>query len=186
MRNKDTIRIISGTLRNSKIKVIDRPLLRPTKERLRETIFNWLAHKIKGAFVLDIFSGTGVFGIESLSRNASYCVFIDIDPLITENISNMLNLLNVRQLATVINEDVFLEDTFFLERADIVFADPPFTYNEIFQKKLLKFLWEAVSDRCQVVLECKTSMDIDLTCWKILRKATTGKSSAFLLEKVLI
>lgn len=73
------VRIIAGSLRGSKLAVPVLPGLRPTPERLRETLFNWLAPVIEGARVLDLFAGSGALGIEALSRGASRALMIERD-----------------------------------------------------------------------------------------------------------
>ena len=65
------VRIIGGTLKRSKIEVLDREGLRPTPDRVRETLFNWLMPALPGAIVVDCFAGSGVLGLEALSRGAS-------------------------------------------------------------------------------------------------------------------
>ncbi len=72
-----SVRIIAGKLRGSKLPVPDRPGLRPTSERVRETLFNWLQPHLAGARVLDLFAGTGALGLEALSRGAAEVVFVD-------------------------------------------------------------------------------------------------------------
>lgn len=72
-----SIRIIGGSLRNSRLEVPDLPGLRPTSERIRETLFNWLAPTIEGARCLDLCAGTGALGIEALSRGAAQVQFVE-------------------------------------------------------------------------------------------------------------
>ena len=73
------IRIIGGSLKRSKIEVLDRVGLRPTPT-VRETLFNWLMPSIPGASILDCFAGSGASGLEALSRGASTCTFVEQDP----------------------------------------------------------------------------------------------------------
>ena len=76
MKKPGMVRIIGGTLKRSKLPVLDKPGLRPTPDRVRETVFNWIAPRLPGAQVLDCFAGTGAFGFEALSRGAAYVTFI--------------------------------------------------------------------------------------------------------------
>jgi 16S rRNA (guanine966-N2)-methyltransferase len=73
------VRIIAGSLRGSKLPVVDRPGLRPTSDRARETLFNWLQPDLPGARVLDLFAGSGALGFEALSRGAAFCLFVETD-----------------------------------------------------------------------------------------------------------
>src|SRR3954468_21610326 len=74
------IRVIGGTLRNSRLEVPDLPGLRPTSDRIRETLFNWLLPMLGGARCLDLFAGTGALGIEALSRGAAAVTFVETHP----------------------------------------------------------------------------------------------------------
>jgi len=71
------LRIVAGSLRGSRLAVPDNAGLRPTPDRVRETLFNWLAPVIDGARCLDLFAGTGALGIEAISRGASACTFVE-------------------------------------------------------------------------------------------------------------
>ena len=73
------IRIIGGEHRRRQLKVLDRPGLRPTPDRVRETLFNWLAAVTPNARVLDLFAGSGVLGLEALSRGAAHVDFVEKD-----------------------------------------------------------------------------------------------------------
>jgi len=102
------------------------PGLRPTSERIRETLFNWLAPMLDGARCLDLFAGTGALGLEALSRGAAESVFVEKSSLAAQALQNSIASLDARG-ATVHNCDAiqFLSD----KRAgtfDIVFLDPPF------------------------------------------------------------
>jgi 16S rRNA (guanine966-N2)-methyltransferase len=71
------LRIVAGKWRSRLLDIADVPGLRPTSERVRETLFNWLAHSIQGARCLDLFAGTGALGFEALSRGATSVVFVE-------------------------------------------------------------------------------------------------------------
>lgn len=111
-------------LRGSRIAVPDAPGLRPTPDRVRETLFNWLAPVIEGAQCLDLFAGTGALGIEALSRGAVAVQFVEADArlaaLLRENVARLK--LDARIDCT--DAPRFLAQG--AERYDIVFLDPPF------------------------------------------------------------
>jgi 16S rRNA (guanine966-N2)-methyltransferase len=75
------LRIIGGTWRGRKLRFPDRPDLRPTPDRVRETLFNWLGPRTLGARCLDLFAGSGALGLEALSRGAAHVSFIERDPV---------------------------------------------------------------------------------------------------------
>lgn len=121
------LRIIGGSLRGSRIAVPDMPGLRPTPDRVRETLFNWLAPVIHGARCVDLFAGTGALGIEALSRGAAQLDFVEADARLADLLR--ANLGRLRQDARVHAADAqrFLEQDG--ERYDVVFLDPPFAVN---------------------------------------------------------
>src|SRR5437867_10582083 len=96
---KGLVRIIAGKWRGRRLKVPDVKDLRPTPDRVRETLFNWLAPTIDGASCLDLFAGTGALGIEALSRGASEVDFIECDPRLARALRD--NLARLRQSARV-------------------------------------------------------------------------------------
>ncbi|MCW8806707.1 MAG: 16S rRNA (guanine(966)-N(2))-methyltransferase RsmD [Rhodanobacter sp.] len=119
------IRIIGGTLRNSRLEVPDLPGLRPTAERVRETLFNWLAPMIVGARCLDLCAGTGALGIEALSRGAASVQFVERDARAAQALRR-----NLERLKVVAGQVAAVEAGQFLQGApqahDLVFLDPPF------------------------------------------------------------
>ena len=119
------LRIIGGSLRGSKLAVPDLPGLRPTPDRVRETLFNWLMPVIAGARCLDLFAGTGALGIEALSRGAAAVDFVETDARLAEALR--ANLLRLKQPAQVHRADAGQFLAAGAARYDIVFLDPPFS-----------------------------------------------------------
>lgn len=120
------LRIVAGKWRSRVLDIADVPGLRPTSERIRETLFNWLAPTIQGARCLDLFAGTGALGFEALSRGATSVVFVDNSRRATKVIEKSTKMLEATG-AIVHCDDA--ED--YLRSAapasfDIVFLDPPF------------------------------------------------------------
>ena len=130
------LRIVAGSLRGSKIAVPDRPGLRPTPDRVRETLFNWLAPIIEGARCLDLFAGTGALGIEAISRGAAFCTFVESDRALARAIEENLARLKVDNARVVaIDAGAMLGGT--PQPFDLVFLDPPFggeLWNETAQR----------------------------------------------------
>ena len=119
------LRIVAGTLRGSRIDVVDQEGLRPTSDRVRETLFNWLAPMIEGARCLDLFAGTGALGIEACSRGAAECVFVERDRGLAKKLEETLARLKVEG-ARVVCADAL---NWLGQPAgvfDLVFLDPPF------------------------------------------------------------
>ena len=125
-RNAGKLRIVAGSLRGSRIDVIDHEGLRPTSDRVRETLFNWLAPVIEGARCLDLFAGTGALGIEAISRGAAECVFVERDRHLARELEATLARLKVGN-ARVVQTDA---QAWLAQPAgvfDLVFLDPPFS-----------------------------------------------------------
>ncbi|QWT20544.1 16S rRNA (guanine(966)-N(2))-methyltransferase RsmD [Bacillus sp. NP157] len=118
------IRIVSGSLRNSRLEVPDLPGLRPTPERVRETLFNWLQPVIEGARCLDLFAGTGALGIEALSRGASMATFVEREPKLATALK--ANLARLKVQAAVVVDDAARWLGGGGKPFDVVFMDPPF------------------------------------------------------------
>ncbi|KQZ69096.1 16S rRNA (guanine(966)-N(2))-methyltransferase RsmD [Rhodanobacter sp. Root561] len=119
------VRIIGGSLRNSRLEVPDVPGLRPTAERVRETLFNWLAPVIEGMDCLDLCAGTGALGIEALSRGAASVQFVERDARAAQALrANLVRLKADQAPVNVTDAGSFLQQA---GRAhDLVFLDPPF------------------------------------------------------------
>lgn len=118
------IRIIGGTLRGSKLDVPDVPGLRPTPDRARETLFNWLMPVLPGARVLDLFAGTGALGIEAMSRGASACTFVESESAVVMAIR--ASLARLKQDAVVVHGGAAGALSRLPGPFDLVFVDPPF------------------------------------------------------------
>lgn len=127
--NTGKLRIVAGTLRGSRIDVRDSDGLRPTSDRVRETLFNWLAPIVEGARCLDLFAGTGALGIEAISRGAGECTFIERDRDLARQLKATLSRLKVGN-ARVVNADAMSWLTRRAQAFDLVFLDPPFA-NEL-------------------------------------------------------
>jgi len=122
------LRIIGGSWRGRKLRFPALPELRPSPDRVRETLFNWLAPTLPGANCLDLFAGSGALGLEALSRGASSCWFVDSAGSACRAIEAHLSLLRAEG-GRVVNAD----STRWLESQpnntpvfDVVFLDPPF------------------------------------------------------------
>ncbi|HUN72524.1 MAG TPA: 16S rRNA (guanine(966)-N(2))-methyltransferase RsmD [Steroidobacteraceae bacterium] len=121
-----TLRIIGGAWRGRRLRFPPAQDIRPTPDRVRETLFNWLAARVPGASCLDLFAGSGALGLEALSRGAARLTFVERDPHAAREIAARLEEWGA-QGASVENIDArrFLERT-PAERFDIAFLDPPF------------------------------------------------------------
>ncbi|KRA15416.1 16S rRNA (guanine(966)-N(2))-methyltransferase RsmD [Lysobacter sp. Root604] len=129
------IRIIGGRWRGTRLDVADAPGLRPTSDRVRETLFNWLGPVLPGARVLDLFAGTGALGLEALSRGAAAATLVERDPALAAALRATAARLPGGEAAQVVQADALAwlgaqADAGY----DLAFVDPPFAAG----------LWDAV------------------------------------------
>jgi 16S rRNA (guanine966-N2)-methyltransferase len=123
--NTNKIRIIGGTHRGQKLHFPDVPGLRPTSDRIRETLFNWLTPMIAGARCLDLFAGSGALSFEAISRGAKEVIMVDQSPVVVNQLRANLALLKTRQ-SSVVQADAFAYIESVTKPFDIIFLDPPF------------------------------------------------------------
>jgi 16S rRNA (guanine966-N2)-methyltransferase len=120
------VRIVGGGWRGRRVHFPDSPGLRPTPDRVRETLFNWLQHSILGTRCLDLFAGSGALGIEALSRGASEVVFVDPEPVVAQALRIELERLGGGSRATVVQAPAARYLAAPGAPFDGVFLDPPF------------------------------------------------------------
>lgn len=125
-RTGNTLRIIGGQWRSRRLQFPDIDGLRPTPDRVRETLFNWLAPVIEGARCLDLFAGSGAMGLEALSRGAAQVLMLDRDPRAANQIRAHLKMLGSEQGQVLCADALNYLQSTPAQRFDIVFLDPPF------------------------------------------------------------
>ena len=156
------MRIIAGRFRGTQLHTFSGRQIRPTSDRLRESIFNIIGPCIRGQHVLDLFAGTGAMGIEALSRGAKHAVFIDNNAQALELIHRNLSKLRVSDRATVIRWDIAcnLNCLTGLGKSDIVFIDPP--YRKDLLRSALDHLHKALTNRAMIVIEHDMNEPLDV------------------------
>ena len=120
------IRIIGGLYKRSKLPVADRPGLRPTPDRVRETLFNWLGQDLTGWHCADVFAGTGVLGFEAASRGAKEVLLCEQDPVLVEKLKNLQSRLKADMVRVERGDGVSLLRRLNPGSMQLVFLDPPF------------------------------------------------------------
>lgn len=170
------LRIIGGEWRGRKLRFPDVEGLRPTTDRVRETLFNWLAPVIHGARCLDLFAGSGALGLEALSRGAAEVAFVDSDRRAVQSLQENLALLKDER-GSVVQGDALS----FLRGSprpfDVVFLDPPF------RKELLRPCLELLchggwlSDTARLYLEVEQELGVPQLPegWEMVRSKKAGQ-----------
>ncbi len=178
-----SVRIIAGEWRSRKLPVANVPGLRPTTDRVRETLFNWLQHSIVQARCLDLFAGTGALGFEAASRGAAEVLMIERDRKALTSLQQSVEILKTEKVK-VIQADAlsWLEKTD--QVFDIIFIDPPFDQNLVPEtlEKLMRS--SCVKKGTQIYLEEKKQADEPSIpeSLKIIKQGKAGQVRYFLLE----
>ena len=167
-KSANSVRIISGHLRRRKFSFPANEAIRPTGDRVRETLFNWLQNEVLNSNCLDLFAGSGVLGLEALSRGASKVIFIEKDRRIAKALQENLRLLNLPQgivchanaLDWIATATATATATAMLP-FNIVFLDPPFT------EKLLASSCAALEESNLLAKGCCVYMESSITISKI-------------------
>jgi 16S rRNA (guanine966-N2)-methyltransferase len=121
------VKVIAGSIRGKHIPFQPLDGLRPTGARIRETLFNWLMHDIQGARCLDVFAGSGILGIEALSRGASHCTFIENNRQTAWRLKQTLQALTFQYDMAETTAENYLSSASLA--FDMIFLDPPFQQN---------------------------------------------------------
>jgi len=174
------VRIIGGTHRSRYIEFPDAEGLRPTPDRVRETLFNWLGQTLYGKRCLDLFAGSGALGFEAASRGAEQVLLVENNRTVYQALQS-----NIRKLA-LSNVALRCEDGLKFARQenglfDVVFLDPPFKSDYLPQ--LLPLLENSLAQDGVVYLESGTAFEPD-AAWKVLKRAKAGAVHYQLLERV--
>ncbi len=176
------VRIIGGQWKRRSLSFLAVNDLRPTPDRVRETLFNWLQFDIQGTRCLDMFAGSGALGVEALSRGAAECVFFEKNPAQGKHLQQAIS--NFGQ-----QPQVFIGDSLQLinqqqQAFDIVFLDPPYSLN----------LWQ---NACHLLIEQKlihqdsliyieadkdwTALDLP-ACWQYFKNTKAGSVHSYLAK----
>lgn len=178
------VRIVGGRWRGRKIVFPDLPGLRPTPDRVKETLFNWLAPVIHEAHCLDAFAGSGALGFEALSRGAVSVVMVEQSADAVLMLRENAKKLNATGLEVVHGNFPYIL-TSYKKKFDIVFLDPPFHQNLI--EENAKWLEEnhCLTEAALIYIETETQLsDLELPFnWKIIRNKKAGNVNFYLVQR---
>jgi len=153
------MRVISGTARGRKLKEPFGNKIRPTSDKVKESVFNIIQFDIEGRRVLDLFAGTGQYGIETLSRGARNAAFVDSSSESVKLIRENLKICGFSELSSVFARDVlrFLENE---EKFDLIFIDPPYD-SDIVDTALFKIV-EFDKLNINGIIICESKADVTM------------------------
>ncbi|OOF88094.1 16S rRNA (guanine(966)-N(2))-methyltransferase RsmD [Rodentibacter ratti] len=178
---KGEVRIIAGLWRGRKLPVLNAEGLRPTGDRVKETLFNWLMPYIHQAKCLDGFAGSGSLGIEALSRQAEKVTFLEKDKTVANQLKKNLQTLKcTEEQAQVLNQSCldFLKQVPNQPHFDVVFLDPPFHFG--LAEQAIRLLAENNWLQPNALIYVETEKENHLNTpenWTLLKEKTTGMVS---------
>lgn len=183
-KTTNQVRIIGGMHKRRLLSFIDADGLRPTPDRMRETLFNWLMGHLSDATVLDVCAGSGVLGAECLSRGAKFATFIEYQTAQAKLLSDNLNTLCLSEQSQVIAGDALTKLPSLTQTYDIVFIDPPYALN--LWQKLLNALQDnkLIHQDSLIYLEADKSIEtiINLDDYHIIKNTKAGQVYSYLLQ----
>ena len=172
------VKIISGIWGGRNISFLEKIDLRPTKNQVRETLFNWLQNYVKNSVCLDLFAGSGSLGFEAASRGAKKVIMVDNDLEIINCLNEQKNTLQASNIDIIhANADNFLVN--FQDRVDIIFLDPPFSNNSINNVILKLSELTKISKKCKIYIELPYSSDFEKNIkipsyWELIKRKRSG------------
>lgn len=184
-KSRNQLRIIGGQWRGRKLSFPEVPGLRPTPDRVRETLFNWLAPVISGARCLDLFAGSGALGLEALSRGAAQVVLLDNQTAVVKQLCANLALLQTAA-AEVIKDEALAYLRGPATAFDVVFLDPP--YQTDWLPGCIELLEQGgwLTAHAWIYLEAPAKAGLPKLPenWRVSRSKTAGEVGYHLVERV--
>lgn len=179
-----TLRIIGGQWKRRNVRFLAVDDLRPTPDRVRETVFNWLQFDIQGKRCLDAFAGSGALGLEALSRGAASCLFLEKSSLQARQLQATLKELGAAN-AEVLTGDSLMLLTRVTEPFDLVFLDPPYALN------LWQPVMELLAARQLLAADCLVYVEADKPWeelgipegWEYFKETKAGTVKGYLARR---
>jgi 16S rRNA (guanine966-N2)-methyltransferase len=178
------VRIIGGRWRGRKLAFPSMPGLRPSSDRIRETLFNWLSPNIIGAHCLDLFAGSGALGLEAASRGAAQVVLVDKAPAVIRQLHTHQTVLQADNL--IILPGAVPHITLPAElKFQIVFLDPPFGQDLVAKTCLWLEASHCLAENCLLYLETEIELNpLPIpTHWQIIKAKQAGRVQYYLLQR---
>jgi 16S rRNA (guanine(966)-N(2))-methyltransferase RsmD len=177
-QTQNKVRIGGGTWRSRLLRFPDALALRPTPDRVRQTLFNWLGQELTGMVCLDLFAGSGALGFEALSRGAATVVMVENNPAVYRTLTDNARLLGAER-AQIQRGDAasFLAQD--CRRFDVVFLDPP--YGQGWLDKLLPQLAAHLAEDGVVYAEAESRL-VDRDGWQVIKYGKAGNVHYHLLK----
>ena len=179
----NTVRIIGGAWKRRQLRFPDALGLRPTPDRVRETLFNWLGQDLSGRRCLDLFAGSGALGFEAASRGAERVVMVEQSPAVAAALENNARVLEAGNRLRIVRGDALKSAPSLSsaeERFDVVFLDPPFRLGWL--ERLTPLLPGLLADDGELYIEAEHELD-GLGEWQTVRRGRAGQVFYHLMQK---
>ena len=181
-RGANRLRIVGGRWRGMRVEFPPLEAIRPTPDRVRETLFNWLQAKIVNARCLDLFAGSGALGIEALSRGAAHVTFVDREGAVVRHLKNTLQNFQAANAEVIAAEAMaFLRGV--PKACDVVFLDPPFA-SDVLTEVCERLNQGWLSKDAYVYMECSSRSPLPLLPpgWLVYRSKRAGEVGYHLIR----
>jgi len=178
------VRIVGGKYRGRRLQVIESPGFRPTPDRVKETVFNWLQAYLPGSRCLDLFAGSGALCLESLSRGAVEVVMVEKVRAVADNLAKNIQALKADE-ATLVNADALAFLAGKAQPFDIVFVDPPFSESGLINRCLADLQQKGwLKPGALVYVEASSEFgDLQYpSSWTMLKNKKAGQVGYYLLQ----
>jgi 16S rRNA (guanine966-N2)-methyltransferase len=172
------VRINAGVWRSRLLTFPNAEGLRPTPDRVRQTVFNWLGQDLTGRTCLDLFSGTGVMGFEALSRNAKQVTMVEYSKVVSTSLKKNQDLLRAEN-CQILNMDAMQFLATNAQLFDVIFCDPP--YQKQWINKLLPLLSQHLSKEGVLYAEAEYAIESN-TEWEVMKHGKAGNVYYHLLK----
>ena len=176
----NSVRIVGGEWRRRVLRFPDSQGLRPTPDRVRETLFNWLGQDLEGQTCLDLFAGSGALGFEAASRGADRVVLVEQAPRVLAALRENAELLRAGTRVEIVRADAIQYLASTGSKFDLIFLDPP--YNRGWIDRLAKYLPAAMKEDGAIYVEAEYQID-SLGDWRTVRSGRAGEVHFHLLRR---
>lgn len=179
------LRIIGGEWRSRILPVVDLAGLRPTTDRVRETLFNWLQNDVPGARCIDLFAGSGALGFEAASRGATSVLMLELQNQAVKTLSDNIQALKAENIKLLQQDAIRWLKSASVDKFDVVFLDPPFDSDYLAQACELLEQQQHLSEFACIYIEMDSKQSLpDLPAsWTLVRQKKAGQVSYYLARR---
>lgn len=179
------VRIISGQWRGRRLPVLNAQGLRPTTDRVKETLFNWLMQDTAGRTVLDCFSGSGSLALEALSRHANFATLVELDKTAVKQLQQHLQTLKCNNAEVIAGSCLVYLQQAAKRQYDLVFLDPPFRQNLLLPCATLLEQQSWLSNDALIYVECEKELPVAQlpANWRPIKESVAGQLAYRLYQR---